>query len=337
MLTDVSTTKEDEMTITTSKSEPVAVDTVSLHLCDKISVQPSNENSASEPPVQKKKKKQKPGGSFCGAGQCSNSSSRHKNSKLPGRKFLRFYKFPNDPTRRKAWAARVKREQGWEPTKYTRVCSDHFSLGDFNEEDLRAWDLSTPRKRIRLKSDAIPNTDRSTGFYVKHDQQWFRDRPPKRRPLADQNDCKRSPDEVKTDSFDGLRGKNKKFSVQYEKVKLPENSRTLGCQAGHAYIHESQDSYFRSEIDNFMALEMLLGPEEETDYVSESDRKSCDIDPDWDLNDNNEDHSDSDTDSSSIIDIDDENKSEAHNGGNWNCDFIRGKDYMSHAFLCFSY
>ena len=323
MLTDVSTTKEDEMTLTTTKSEPVALDTVSLHLCDKIPVQPSNENSASEPPVQKKNKKQKPGGSFCGAGQCSNSSSRHKNSKLPGRKFLRFYKFPNDPTRRKAWAARVKRERGWQPTKYTRVCSDHFSLEDFNEEDLRAWDLSTPRKRIRLKNDAIPNTDRSTGFYVKHYQQWLRDRPPKRRPLAGQNDCQRFPDEEQSNPFEGLlgvngsKGRNKKISVQYEKVKLPENSRTLGCQAGHAYIHESQDSYFRSEIDNFMALEILLGPEEEKGLVSDSDQKSGEDDPDWDLNDNNEDHSDSDSDSSSIIDIDD--KIESHdtdNGGN---------------------
>ena len=128
---------------------------------------PVNPDSAS-PGRQKKKRVHKPGGSFCAFGGCSNRSGRNKTagSQHPGRKFLKFHKLPADPVRRKAWVARMKRDLKWKPSNYTKICSDHFSLSDFNEADLAKWEESVPgstSSKIRLKADAIPNTDRATG------------------------------------------------------------------------------------------------------------------------------------------------------------------------------
>ena len=135
----------------------------------------SDENPASSDPVlpgrQKKKRVHKPGGSFCAFGGCSNRSERNKTpaSQHPGRKFLKFYKLPADPIRRKAWVARMKRDLKWKPSNYTKICSDHFSVSDFSEADLAKWEDSVPGTKpsiIRLKPDAIPNTDRVTGNAV---------------------------------------------------------------------------------------------------------------------------------------------------------------------------
>ena len=135
----------------------------------------SDENPASSDPVlpgrQKKKRVHKPGGSFCAFGGCSNRSGRNKTpaSQHPGRKFLKFHKLPADPIRRKAWVARMKRDLKWKPSNYTKICSDHFSVSDFSEADLAKWEDSVPGTKpsiIRLKPDAIPNTDRVTGNAV---------------------------------------------------------------------------------------------------------------------------------------------------------------------------
>ena len=135
----------------------------------------SDENPASSDPVlpgrQKKKRVHKPGGSFCAFGGCSNRSGRNKTpaSQHPGRKFLKFHKLPADPIRRKAWVARMKRDLKWKSSNYTKICSDHFSVSDFSEADLAKWEDSVPGTKppiIRLKPDAIPNTDRVTGNAV---------------------------------------------------------------------------------------------------------------------------------------------------------------------------
>ncbi|GFO05001.1 THAP domain containing 6 [Plakobranchus ocellatus] len=39
--------------------------------------------------------------------------------------------FPRDPTRRKQWAAALKRE-GFVATEYSRICSDHFTKESYN-------------------------------------------------------------------------------------------------------------------------------------------------------------------------------------------------------------
>ena len=115
----------------------------------------------------RQKKRQKPGGSFCSEGNCSNRSSRNKESSLEGRLFLRYYKLPKDEKRRKEWTARMKRQFGWVPSNYSKICSDHFFMEDFREEDITNYQNvpDTPGLMIRLKPDAIPCTDRTTGEY----------------------------------------------------------------------------------------------------------------------------------------------------------------------------
>ena len=45
--------------------------------------------------------------------------------KKPG---LRFYSFPSDTQRREKWVAAVRRKD-WQPSKYTRICNEHFITG----------------------------------------------------------------------------------------------------------------------------------------------------------------------------------------------------------------
>ena len=47
--------------------------------------------------------------------------------KKPG---LRFYSFPADTQRREKWVAAVRRK-GWQPSKHTRICNEHFITGKF--------------------------------------------------------------------------------------------------------------------------------------------------------------------------------------------------------------
>ena len=44
---------------------------------------------------------------------------------MPGK---RFYSFPKDDELRDRWTAAVSRKD-WRPTKYTKICSDHFITG----------------------------------------------------------------------------------------------------------------------------------------------------------------------------------------------------------------
>ncbi|GFN88512.1 THAP domain containing 6 [Plakobranchus ocellatus] len=43
----------------------------------------------------------------------------------------KYHMFPRDPTRRKQWAAALKRE-GFVATEYSRICSDHFTKESYN-------------------------------------------------------------------------------------------------------------------------------------------------------------------------------------------------------------
>ena len=113
----------------------------------------------------------------CGEGDCTNSGKKKQLvSKWPGRKFVRFYKMP-DPERQTdlftKWKLRIRRRPE-DVNKNTRVCSEHFADGDFQPADfLTAQQLepeSMKRKWIRLKKDAVPNTDRITGEMTLHIQ-----------------------------------------------------------------------------------------------------------------------------------------------------------------------
>lgn len=114
------------------------------------------------------KKKRKSGGSFCAEATCSNNSQRQKTSNIPGRGFLRFYKLPKNEVRRIQWVSRMKRQFGWKPSNYTKICSDHFHDNDFEPGDLMKFrdNPNLPNLKLRLKQDAIPCTDRNTGQYI---------------------------------------------------------------------------------------------------------------------------------------------------------------------------
>lgn len=44
-----------------------------------------------------------------------------------------FHRFPTAAERRKKWITALKRE-GWEPTKYSRLCAKHFIEGERQAE-----------------------------------------------------------------------------------------------------------------------------------------------------------------------------------------------------------
>ena len=45
-----------------------------------------------------------------------------------GKPGTKFYRFPTDPDLKAKWLAVIKREK-WEPTEYSRICSEHFITG----------------------------------------------------------------------------------------------------------------------------------------------------------------------------------------------------------------
>ena len=112
---------------------------------------------------------------YCAEGDCSNNTKGKSKkepfvSVWPGRKFIRFYKMPNPEKSEEAkklfkkWRLRMRRLPE-DITKNSWVCSEHFCDDDFRPYDLEYTKTtdSFSKKWIRLKPDAVPNTDRSTG------------------------------------------------------------------------------------------------------------------------------------------------------------------------------
>ena len=120
------------------------------------------------------KRKRKRGGTCCADGLCSKRDGRDKSS-MPGRKFLRFFRFPKDPEMRKKWTARIGRDvKYFKATDGTRICSDHFTDEDLDPQSIQRFLQNTdPEKKshIKLLTDAVPNTDRLTGHYRRLEQQ----------------------------------------------------------------------------------------------------------------------------------------------------------------------
>jgi hypothetical protein len=57
---------------------------------------------------------------YCAAYGCNNLNTRVCNKK--------FYRFPRDPERRRAWTNALK-IKGFQATDHIRLCSDHFVTG----------------------------------------------------------------------------------------------------------------------------------------------------------------------------------------------------------------
>ena len=230
------------------------------------------------------KKKRKSGGSFCSEGTCSNRSHRNKKSLLEGREFLRYYHIPKDPQRRREWASRMKRELGWKPSDHTKVCSDHFHDEDFLPADIenhrKNLNLETKKRQvIRLKKDATPNTDRSTGY---------RSEPLEAQVLNyRQFRMKRRLQDSKPSSSTVILSTSEQSEVKPEpESKLPQSVSSCskvnkGCQIGPCFL--LQQRYCREqEVNNFQMLEQMLGPEEEDEHVGQS--FGCggeEEDPEW--------------------------------------------------------
>ena len=108
-------------------------------------------------------------GTFCSDGLCSNRAGKDTTSRLPGRQFVRFFRFPKDPQMRKKWSGRLGRDaKFFTPTDESRICSDHFTDEDIDAASLQRF-AQNPNSYIKLLPDAIPNTDRYTGRYIRHE------------------------------------------------------------------------------------------------------------------------------------------------------------------------
>ena len=65
------------------------------------------------------------------------------------------HRFPKDKTKRKIWTEKVRRAN-WNPSEYSRLCSDHFDSNSFVVPPQMALSIGYDLKLVRLKSDAVP-------------------------------------------------------------------------------------------------------------------------------------------------------------------------------------
>lgn len=99
---------------------------------------------------------------YCAAAECKNATGCGKS----------FFNFPKDETRRKEWVRRVNRGgpkpgQLWQPSKWHRLCSDHFENSCF-EKDLADSIGFKEVLRPKLKQDAIPTIFKTPNKIIKN-------------------------------------------------------------------------------------------------------------------------------------------------------------------------
>lgn len=96
---------------------------------------------------------------------CSKIKVGGASSESDFRCFIRWYKFPKNKGMQRKWMKRVNRPTNDVQSMY--ICSDHFEDEDFVYRNLlQAEMLSSDAldgHQIKLKDDAVPNTDRKTG------------------------------------------------------------------------------------------------------------------------------------------------------------------------------
>ena len=266
---------------------------------------------------QKSKSKNYSLGSYCSARGCKNRSSRNFTSVLPNRDFLRYLTLPKKPEDRKAWLTRMKHNV---VSKYKgvslRVCTDHFFDNDFQQDDLARYRYlrlngdvrSLKFCRIRLKPNTLPNTDRVTGRYA--DPLDYQ-RELRRRPLPNERGPQRNSavtcaqqtcsdlnfipikfrllnSQVESNEITARPGNNlsdrnvttSRHTTSSFTRTSSVSTKSKGCQAGSAFIHQTQETTSRAtEVDNFHELEILLGPEDLTE--EEFEKTAPNSDPDW--------------------------------------------------------
>ena len=88
---------------------------------------------------------------YCVAALCKNS---HKDGKG-------FFSFPSDHEDRKQWVIKLNRAglkhgQLWEPSKHSRLCSDHFAEDCFVVAPTLAKSIGFSIGQLRLKPGAVP-------------------------------------------------------------------------------------------------------------------------------------------------------------------------------------
>ena len=102
---------------------------------------------------------------YCAVQWCKNEQGKSQ-SKVEGRKFLRFFKFPKDQKMAKSWRHRIGRRPEDVRISTMFVCSDHFNDQDFiNHIKIRICYHES--MQIKLWATAIPNTDTQTQALVK--------------------------------------------------------------------------------------------------------------------------------------------------------------------------
>ncbi|XP_060776626.1 peroxynitrite isomerase THAP4-like [Neoarius graeffei] len=79
---------------------------------------------------------------------------------------LSFYRFPTDPDKRAKWIAAVKRHD-WEPTEYSRLCSDHLISGCSNKADGKG------EKKSFYRIPAVIETQANQGAFCQETERGF--------------------------------------------------------------------------------------------------------------------------------------------------------------------
>ena len=129
----------------------------------------------------------------CVVGGCSNSTT----TKPTRHVFMKFYKSPdlsaNNQNLRKTWDKRINRLPNHVKTRKTYdVCSEHFAPEQFDPSDYRIAleSYNNPKMWVRLKTDAVPNTDPTDGTYQLYAGGQFNKNPtPRRNPAKRMRTC----------------------------------------------------------------------------------------------------------------------------------------------------
>ena len=104
---------------------------------------------------------------LCCVDGCSKIKAGGASDESDFRCFIRWYKFPKNQALQKKWIKRVKRPPSELNTQSMFVCSDHFEDDDFVYRNLLQAEMLSSSAlaghHIKLKDDAVPNTDRKTG------------------------------------------------------------------------------------------------------------------------------------------------------------------------------
>ena len=93
---------------------------------------------------------------YCSVHGCSNERGKSQ-SKVDGRRFLRFFKLPKDARLAKDWKHRMRRRPE-DITDKMVVCSDHFADDDFSNI-IKIKNFYYEGMHIKLNPTAVPNTE----------------------------------------------------------------------------------------------------------------------------------------------------------------------------------